>query len=155
MELCKKFFNLPTKFYLILFVGYFFARNIFMPLAYDDYAYAFIWDGEHGGNLDAMQIENSQRERVQSFADIFTSQYSHYMTWGGRVIGHSIAQFFIWVGKNYFDVANTLMMIIFLWTIFKISNINTERSVRPSTHASFLGINPNKMRVLLISNKSL
>ena len=98
-------------------------RNIFMPLAYDDYAYAFIWDGEHGGNLDAMQIENFQRERVQSFADIFISQYSHYMTWGGRVIGHSLAQFFIWIGKNYFDVANTIIMIIFVLIILKIADI--------------------------------
>lgn len=124
MNFNKKLLNLPTKFYLIFFVGYFFARNIFLPLCYDDYAYAFIWDGSHGGNLDAMQIENSQRERVQSFSDIFTSQYSHYMTWGGRIIGHSVAQFFIWIGKNYFDVANTLMMIIFLLTVLKICNLN-------------------------------
>ena len=88
-----------TKFYLAIFIGYFFARNIFMPLCYDDYAYAFIWDGTHGGNLDAMQIDNSQRVRVENLSDILISQYSHYFNWGGRIIGHTLAQIFILLGK--------------------------------------------------------
>ena len=118
----KNFFSsVTTKFYLAFFVGYFFLRNIFMPLCYDDYAYAFIWDGEHGGNLDAMEI--GERQRVESFSDIFISQWSHYFTWGGRVIGHSLAQFFIWTGKFSFDVANTIVLIIFVATIFKLAEI--------------------------------
>lgn len=121
MKIIEKIFS--VKFFPAFFVGYFFLRNIFMPLAYDDYAYAFIWDGEHGGNLDAMQIENSQRERVKSFSDIFISQWSHYFTWGGRVVGHSIAQFFIWQGKIFFDFANTFMLIIFLFVILKVGRI--------------------------------
>ena len=116
------FANASTQFYLAFFVGYFFLRNIFMPLCYDDYAYAFIWDGEHGGNLDAMEI--GERQRVQSFGDIIQSQFSHYMTWGGRVVGHSIAQFFIWTGKFSFDVANTIVLIIFVLTVFKLAKIN-------------------------------
>lgn len=93
-----------------------------MPLCYDDYAYAFIWDGEHGGNLDAMEI--GERQRVQSFGDIIQSQFSHYMTWGGRVVGHSIAQFFLWTGKFSFDVANTIVLIIFVLTVLKLAKIN-------------------------------
>ena len=122
MKIENFFANASTKFYLAFFVGYFFLRNIFMPLAYDDYAYAFIWDGEHGGNLDAM--ENGERQRVQSFGDIIQSQWSHYFTWGGRVVGHAIAQFFIWQGKFAFDVANTIALIIFILTIFKLGRIN-------------------------------
>lgn len=122
-----KKFDTP-QFYFTIFIGYFFLRNIFMPLAYDDYAYAFIWDGDHGGNLDEMQIDNSQRTRVNSFADIFISQYSHYFTWGGRIIGHSIAQFFIFIGKDYFNIANTFMMIIFVIVILKISKIKFRDS---------------------------
>ena len=119
----KNFFaNASTKFYLTFFAGYFFLRNIFMPLCYDDYAYAFVWDGEHGGNLDAMEI--GERQRVQSFGDIIQSQLSHYLTWGGRIVGHSLAQFFIWTGKFSFDAANTIVLIIFVLTIFKLSKIN-------------------------------
>lgn len=120
--------NIPVQIYLAIFIGYFFLRNIFMPLCYDDYAYAFIWDGEHGGNLDAMQIENSQRVRVQSFADILTSQWSHYFTWGGRIIGHTLAQFFLWIGKPYFDIVNIIVMIIFFLTILKLSNLKFRDS---------------------------
>ena len=85
------FVNLPVEIYFVIFVGYFFARNIFMPLCYDDYNYAFVWDGAHGGNLiDGINPENLHR--VESFADIFVSQISHYFTWGGRVFGHGLAQ---------------------------------------------------------------
>lgn len=122
MKIENFFANASTKFYLAFFVGYFFLRNIFMPLCYDDYSYAFIWDGEHGGNLDAMEI--GERQRVQSFGDIIQSQFSHYMTWGGRVIGHSLAQFFIWTGKFSFDVANTIVLIIFVMTVLKLAKIN-------------------------------
>ena len=117
-----------TKFYLAIFIGYFFARNIFMPLCYDDYAYAFIWDGTHGGNLDAMQIDNSQRIRVENLSDILISQYSHYFNWGGRIIGHTLAQIFILLGKNYFNIANTIIMIIFVFVILKIANIKLRDS---------------------------
>lgn len=122
MKIEKFFANVSTKFYLAFFVGYFFLRNIFMPLCYDDYAYAFIWDGEHGGNLDAM--ESGERQRVQSVGDIISSQFSHYMTWGGRIVGHSLAQFFIWTGKLSFDVANTVVLIIFVITVLKLSKMN-------------------------------
>ncbi|MBR3746455.1 MAG: hypothetical protein IKN27_05780, partial [Selenomonadaceae bacterium] len=38
------------------FAGYFFLRTMFLPLSHDDFAFAFVWDGEHGGNLEGMQI---------------------------------------------------------------------------------------------------
>lgn len=122
MKIENFFANASTKFYLAFFVGYFFLRNVFMPLCYDDYCYSFVWDGEHGGNLDAM--EGGERQRVQSFGDIIQSQFSHYMTWGGRVFGHSLAQFFLWTGKFSFDVANTIVLIIFVLTVLKLAKIN-------------------------------
>lgn len=121
------FENVPSYFYLALFLGYFFLRNILMPLAYDDYAYAFVWDGEHGGNLDAMS-DDGQRKRVESFSDIIRSQWSHYMTWGGRVFGHGLAQFFICIGKSYFDVANTIVLAVLVVVIFKLANLSVRNS---------------------------
>ncbi len=96
-----------------------------MPLAYDDFCYAFIWDGEHGGNLDGIQIgspELEHRERVNSFGDIFQSQWSHYLTWGGRVFAHSIVQFFLWIGKPYFNVANTIVFVLLILVIINLAN---------------------------------
>lgn len=109
----------------VIFAGFFFVRTTLLPLSHDDYAYAFIWDGAHGGNLEQMQFgspEVETRQRVESFSDIYQSIESHYFTWGGRVFAHGIAQFFIWLGKPAFDVANTIMFIFLVLTIINLSN---------------------------------
>ncbi len=92
----------------------FFVRTCLMPLTNDDYGYAFIWDGAHGGNLAGMEFgaeDIERRERVDSFADIAQSMWSHYLTWGGRIFAHTLIQFFIWIGKPYFNVANALIFV--------------------------------------------
>lgn len=117
-----------AKIYFVAFLIFFFARNILMPLMHDDYAYAFIWEGDKGGNLSLIPPDEvlQQRERVQSFGDIFISQWSHYFTWGGRVFGHSLAQFFLWIGKPYFDVANTLVLALLIVVIFKLADVSLK-----------------------------
>ena len=113
------------------FAGIFFVRTILMPLAYDDYAYAFIWDGAHDGNLQMMMIgspEVETRERVASFGDIFDSMWSHYFTWGGRIFAHSLVQFFMWIGKPAFDVANTLVFIALVLSIIKLAAAQVKLS---------------------------
>ena len=107
------------------FAGFFFIRTALCPLSHDDYGYAFIWDGAHGGNLEAMQFgspEIEHRDRVESFADIFKSLTSHYIDWGGRIFAHAFVQFFIWVGKPVFDIANTMIFIFLVLTIINLSN---------------------------------
>ncbi|MBR4903766.1 MAG: hypothetical protein IKZ53_03775 [Selenomonadaceae bacterium] len=109
----------------LIFAGFFFVRTTLLPLSHDDYAYAFIWDGVHGGNLEQMQFgspEVETRQRVESLNDIFQSMESHYFTWGGRIFAHGLAQFFIWLGKPVFDVANTIMFIFLVLTIINLSN---------------------------------
>ncbi|MCR5833229.1 MAG: DUF6056 family protein [Selenomonadaceae bacterium] len=108
-----------------MFAGYFFLRTTLLPLAHDDFSYAFIWDGAHGGNLAMMQTgspEIEYRERVSSFSDIFESQWSHYFTWGGRVFAHTLIQFFLWIGKPYFNVANTIVFILLILVIINLAN---------------------------------
>ena len=96
---------------------FFLTINILLPFTADDISYAFIWDGEHGGNLmDGI----GDRQRVESFTDILISQWSHYFHWGGRTIAHIIVQFFSWVGKAYFDVLNVLVFCALVFLIFKI-----------------------------------
>lgn len=46
----------------------------------DDYAYSFIWDGKHRGNL--IIPADQPLKRVKSLRDVVISQWSHYMTWG-------------------------------------------------------------------------
>ncbi|MBR0261205.1 MAG: hypothetical protein IJQ85_05355 [Selenomonadaceae bacterium] len=107
------------------FAGFFFVRTALCPLSHDDYGYAFIWDGAHGGNLEAMQFgspEIEHRDRIESFSDIFKSLTSHYFDWGGRIFAHAFVQFFIWVGKPVFDIANTIIFVFLVLTIINLSN---------------------------------
>ena len=107
------------------FAGFFFVRTTLLPLSHDDFAYAFVWDGEYGGNLEAMQVGSpavEYRERVSSLADVFRSMSSYYFTWGGKIFACGLAQLFIWLGKPTFDIANTLMFILLVTVIVNLSN---------------------------------
>ncbi len=109
-----------------LFTIFFLVRTILMPLSNDDYSYAFIWDGEHGGNLAGMQFGSfdiERRERVDSFSDIAQSMWSHYFTWGGRILTHTIIQFFVWIGKPWFDIANTIIFAALVLLIIFLANL--------------------------------
>lgn len=102
---------------LLIFMTIFFVRNLILPMASDDIPYAFVWDGEDRGNLlDGV----GPRERITSFGDIVRSQYSHYMTWGGRIIGIGLTQLFAWEGKHLFDVLNTFVFIALAFLVFRI-----------------------------------
>ena len=102
---------------LILFSIFFLTINILFPFVADDISYAFIWDGEHGGNL----TDNiGERQRIESFTDILISQWSHYFHWGGRTIAHIIVQFFSWTAQDYFDVLNVIVFCAVVFLIFKI-----------------------------------
>ena len=98
---------------------------MFLPLSHDDFAYAFIWDGEHGGNLEGMQVgspEIEYRERVSSLSDIFDSMASYYFTWSGKIFAGGLTQLFIWLGKPSFDIANTIMFILLITVIINLAN---------------------------------
>ena len=117
------------KIYILAFGGFFLLRNILTPMAQDDYCYSFIWEGDKGGNF-FIPSENTtfHRERVQSLGDIFESLYSHYFTWGGRVVAHFFVQFFLWIGKFYFDIANTLVLIFLIVVIFKLADVSLKEN---------------------------
>lgn len=75
----------------------------------DDYIYSFVWEGH------AMGVPLSEHaRRIQSFGDIFYSLKLHYMTWGGRMVAHFFAMFFLWVGKGWFNVVNAGMVVLLL-----------------------------------------
>ena len=114
---------------LILFAGLFFVRTCLMPLMGDDYGYAFIWDGAHGGNLAGMYFGSPDieiRHRVASISDLIQSQWSHYMTWGGRTISHVLVQSFIWLGKPLFDVANAIVFVALVMAILTLAGVKLK-----------------------------
>lgn len=86
--------------------------NYCTPLIFDDYVYSYIC------NIDAMGVPFSDNaNRVSSLFDVFYSQYLHYFNWGGRSVAHSLAQFFLWQGKDIFNIANAGCFILLLLEI--------------------------------------
>ncbi len=92
--------------------------NFLAPLYYgDDLVYAFIWPNQF------MNIPLPETvERVESFKDIFVSQYQHYATGNGRTIAHLFVQLFVWQGKWLFNLVNSFVFVLLILQIHWISN---------------------------------
>ena len=101
---------------LTFIIAFTFIRNMLIPIAFDDYVYAFMWY-----ETDFIKALPSS-ERIASIQDIIISQWNHYFTWGGRVISHFFVQFFMFIGKEYFNIINTMMFVLLIWLINKISS---------------------------------
>ena len=109
--------HLSWQIIFLFFLGLFFLRNWMLPMVSDDIPYAFIWDGADRGNLlDGV----GPRQRIASFEDIIVSQWSHYMTWGGRILGIGLTQFFAWQGKELFNILNTLVFGGLMLLLFRL-----------------------------------
>ncbi len=84
--------------------------NFNMPLIVDDYGYAI-----YGGY------------RNPDISQIFDSMYKHYFEWGGRVLVHGIAQFFLWQPHYIFAVLNSLVftLLIFLLCVHAAAGLGS------------------------------
>ncbi len=118
----------PWQVVLLLFAVPFLIRNLLLPMVGDDFSYAFIWNGDDLGNL---MDDIGPRERIHSFYDILVSQWSHYFTWGGRTPSMIIIQLFAWLGKIWFDLANTIVFTLLMLILYWLSVGNT---VSPARH---------------------
>ena len=98
--------KIPAWAVIIFFAGTFLLMNLLTPHLTDDYAYSFVWDGAHGGNF---RNDVGDLQRVQSIGDVIVSQYSHWLTWGGRSVAHTLLQTFGMADKIFFDFANAFM----------------------------------------------
>lgn len=79
------------------------------PLALDDYDDFFLW--------------NSQK-RLVSAGDYFANLYLHYLNVSPRLVPHCFIELFpVWLGKNVFNIANTLMFLLFLCLLCQYARI--------------------------------
>ena len=90
---------------LILLIVFFYMYycNYHIPLFADDYDYSFNWSN---GNL------------LSSFKDVIDSQIYHYQHWAGRIVGISLTQLFLFIGKDVFNLLNAFMFIILTLLIY-------------------------------------
>lgn len=112
----KKTALLLTGIYL-----FFYILNYLTPMAFgDDYVYSFVWQGH-----SEFEPLTETSARVSSLHDLFISQLSHYFTWSGRTISHTIAQFFLWMGKDVFNYFNALISVMLIAEIYWCANKGT------------------------------
>ena len=98
--------KLSKKHQTIIILGSIFIMmlvlNLLTPLLADDYSYG-------------LSLDNT---RLNSILDIINFQINHYLTWGGRTVAHTIAQFFLLFPKWVFSIANTFAYIALIYLIY-------------------------------------
>lgn len=77
--------------------------NLNTDFTADDYTYHYIYESP-------MPSENSKL--LTGIGDIPISMANHYNIWGGRVVAHTIVQFFMLFDKPVFDVFNSLIYVL-------------------------------------------
>ncbi len=77
--------------------------NLFTPYTSDDYAYHFVYE-------NPLPTENTRL--LSGIWDIPYSMANHYNIWGGRVVAHSVVQFFMLFDKWVFDIFNSLIFVL-------------------------------------------
>ena len=87
----------------ILIVALLFVLNHFMPMFADDYSYSFSFLTD---------------ERITSIRQILPSQMAHYHKVNGRIVTHTLAQFFLMMGKTAFDIVNSVATLALLFLIY-------------------------------------
>lgn len=71
-------------------------------------------------------IVGSDYQPISNIKDIITSQINHYNTVNGRVVPHFLIQLFIYIGKDFFDLANALIFTLQLHLLTKITTTNKK-----------------------------
>ncbi|MBQ7674208.1 MAG: hypothetical protein IJT36_06835 [Alphaproteobacteria bacterium] len=121
IEFCKKeaqAMNKKVAFSLFCIFSFFYTLNYLTPMAFgDDYLYSFIWQGH-----SEFEPLTDEAIRVSSLHDLLSSQWSHYLTWSGRTVSHTIAQFFLWMGKDIFNIFNSFVSVLLIAEIYWCAN---------------------------------
>ena len=90
--------------------------NIFMPIHRDDYDYSMVW---------------GTAEHISSFGDVLQSLENHYMTHGGRMVTVFFLDFFLWMGKLPFDIANAAVFTGVLILLYFHATRDTKLTAEP------------------------
>ena len=93
--------------YLLLVGVVFYTMMACSPLYADDYHDFFLWGTSH---------------RLTTFRDYFHNLYLHYFHESARLIPHCFVELFgVFLGKDVFNVLNTVVFLFFLFLLTKYS----------------------------------
>ncbi len=80
-----------------------FILNTFTPYTSDDYSYHFFYEST---------LPTETTRLLSGIGDIPASMANHYNIWGGRVVAHSIVQFFMLFDKWVFNLFNSIIFVV-------------------------------------------
>lgn len=116
--------NKTKKIIMILILtsvfGFMYILNSKTMLVSDDYPYHFIFSREP--NINTKFITNP--------IEIFGSMKTHWLVWGGRVVVHYLLQFAFMIGKDFFNIINSIMFVLLGFLIYK--HINNTKEIKLS-----------------------
>ncbi len=90
---------------LLLILVILFRLTSLTPLLMDDFDYSFSW---------------ATGERLAGVSDVLASQAVHWKLWGGRSVAHTLAQFFLLMGKPLFNALNPVVYLLLLICIMRL-----------------------------------
>lgn len=102
----------PICFILLAVFLFMTLLSFLTPMIADDYSYSFSF---------------ADYSRIESVGDIVGSMAAHRETINGRVIAHSMVQFFLMLPKAVFNISNGLAASLFVFLTSLYSDFGLER----------------------------
>ena len=90
--------------------------NILLPLRGDDFLYSMVWETP---------------KHIASWQDLWQSLVNHYTMHGGRMVTVFFLDFFLWMGKLPFDIANAAVFTAVLVLFYFHSTRDTRLTAEP------------------------
>lgn len=101
----------------IFFIMY--NLNSKTALSLDDYPYHFTFS----------RMPNENTKRITNPIQIIPSMVTHWKTWGGRVVNHSLLQFTFMLGIKFFNIINSIFFILYIILIYKYINSKDKYNI--------------------------
>ncbi len=117
---------------LLCFAVLFCGLNLITPLWSDDYVYRFVFDARY-------YYDESFSRYVSSWRDIADSQLAHYLCTNGRMVVHTLAQFFLAWGHNWlWSLANTACFLALGWLLWRFAAASSKGGLPLPAHTGYL-----------------
>lgn len=80
----------------LIIVMVFFLLNVITPLVSDDYGYSL---------------------GIDSISDVAETVHDKYFNWDGRLVAHFLTFLWLFIGKSFFNLANTIIYCLFVFLV--------------------------------------
>lgn len=94
----------------VMFLSFFLYFTCNTGIFKDDYGYMYMFSRE----------QKLTGERVDSVADVLSSQYEHYFIMNGRAVSHTMLQMILMMGRGWFSVFNTLFYFLLSFGMYQL-----------------------------------